>query len=126
MLKVEPKSDTPGIILSPADNIFEIYGKSLPEDASEFYQPVIDFMERYSAKPNPVTNFIINLEYYNSASVRQIISILTILEGMYKTGHNVTVKWLYEDNDEVMQENGAEFMETVDVPFELKSFIFDY
>lgn len=126
MLKIEPKSDTPGVIIDPENNQFEIYGKSLPEDASDFFAPILNKIHSYCKNPNPQTVFTINLEYYNSASVRQIISILTILEEIHKVKSDVKIIWMYEENDEMMQENGDELNETVDIPFEIKSFKFDY
>ncbi len=126
MLKIEPKSDTPGVIIDPTRDIFEIYGKSLPEDATEFYEPVLEYIRAYAENPNKETNFVINFEYYNSASVRQIIAILTLLEALHKKGKTVKVQWMYDEGDEIMRENGEEFQETVDIPFEIKSFNFDY
>ncbi len=125
MLKIEPKSDTPGIVIDAEQNIFEIYGKSLPEDANDFFAPVINEFKAYCLNPNEQTVLTINLEYYNSASVRQLINILTILEDLHKKHGNVKVIWLYEDNDENMKDNGEEFQDTVDIPFEIKSFHFD-
>ena len=125
-LILEPKNDTPGIVFDPENNKFEIYGKSLPEDSTEFYEPVIDFLEEYASEPNDKTKLVINFEYYNSASVRKIINILTIMEEISLEGHDVSVVWMYEDTDEVMRENGEDFQDTVDIPFEIKSFKFDY
>ncbi len=125
-LIIEPKSDTPGVIIDPEKNEFEIYGKSLPEDTNEFYDPVLDFLEKYSLNPNPHTKFVLNFEYYNSASVRKIMNILTFLEDIKSKGYDVSIVWMYEENDEIMKESGIDFQETVEVPFEIKSFKFDY
>ncbi len=125
-LIIEPKSDTPGVIINPEANEFEIYGKSLPEDTNEFYDPILEFLEKYSYNPNPQTKFVLNFEYYNSASVRKIMNILTILEEIKRKGNDVSIIWMYEENDEIMKESGIDFQETVDIPFEIKSFKFDY
>jgi hypothetical protein len=119
---LEPQSDTPGVVFKPSANTFRIYGKSLPEDAKEFYDPIIEYLRRYRQSPNPETHLQINLEYYNSASVRKLVSIINVFDMIGKDGHDVKVTWLYEESDEVMMENGMDFQEIVSVPFELKPF----
>lgn len=125
-LILDPKADKPGVIIDPTNNKFELYGKSLPEDTNDFFDPIISFFDSYSLNPNKKTEFVFNLEYYNSASVRKIVSFLTILEKMYKNNHDVKVIWKYEETDEIMKDNGEDFKETVDIPFEIISFKFDF
>ncbi len=119
---IDGTKETPNVIFDKVNNKFEISGKSLPEDVNEFYDSVVNWLREYSKKPNPETIFTINLEYYNSASVRKIVDMLVILENIYKSGSKVLVRWLYEESDEMMGENGDDFKATVDVPFEIKSY----
>jgi hypothetical protein len=124
-LIIRPKGDTPGIILNPSENKFEIYGKSLPEDTNEFFDPVINYFREYSKNPNPVTKFVFNFEYFNSASVRKIVDIISILEDMHQKGNSVRIVWMYEETDEVMKENGDDFQDTTTIKIELKSFQYE-
>jgi len=43
-LKIEATDKTPRIILDPYNDIFEISGNSRPENVSEFYFPVINWL----------------------------------------------------------------------------------
>ena len=124
-LILEPKTDTPGIVFRPAVNEFRIFGKSLPEDAKEFYDPILSYLKRYKETPNTETLLEINLEYYNSASVRKLVSILNIFDKIAKKGKKVEVTWLYEETDEVMKENGIDFQDIVSMPFKLQSYKLD-
>ncbi len=81
-LKIEATVDTPGIILDPNNNSFEISGKSYPEDTKEFYQSVLLWMDSYVASPNPKTNFVFKLKYFNSSSYKPIFDILAKLEAI--------------------------------------------
>ena len=45
-------ADKPDINLDPQQNMFEISGKSLPENAKLFYDPVIEWFEIYAKEPN--------------------------------------------------------------------------
>jgi len=65
--------DTPKITLDKEANVFEICGKSFPENAVEFYSPVIKWINEYAQSPNPETIFTINLDYFNSSSSKKIL-----------------------------------------------------
>lgn len=118
ILNLEGTEDTPKIILDKNNGIFEISGRSLPEDSAEFYQPVIDWLEDYKESPNAKTEFVYKLEYFNTASSKLILDLLSQLEDL----ENVTVLWYYHEDDEDMQEAGEEFSELVEVPFEFKTY----
>lgn len=119
---IDGTKETPCIIFDRVNNKFEISGKSLPEDVNEFYDGIINWLRDYAKEPNSETIFTINLEYYNSASVRKIVDILVVLENIHKSGNKVLIRWLFEESDEMMGENGEDFRATVDVPFEIKSY----
>ena len=117
-LRIDKTDDSPLVILDPVDNQFELSGKSLPENAAEFYAPVLDWLADYKEKPLSGTEFNIKLVYFNTASSKMIMDILLILEEMVEEGHKVLVRWHAHRADEDMQEAGREFDEMVDVPFE--------
>ena len=117
-LIIDATHDTPRIHFDPKNNIFEISNKSLPEDANDFYRPIIDWLENYKRKPQKKTDFSFKLEYFNTASARYISQIITILDKMSKK-YDVKIYWYYQEIDEDMQALGEEFYEMTDVDFEL-------
>jgi len=117
-LRIEPADDSPQVILDKENNIFEISGKSLPENVVEFYRPVMDWLQEYRKDPNPKTGLTLKLIYFNTASSKMILDILMVLEEMAEAGHEVVVRWMSLKSDEDMQEAGKEYEEMVDVPFE--------
>jgi hypothetical protein len=117
-LRIEQTDDSPRIILDPEDNQFEISGKSLPEDALDFYGPVLEWLTAYKEKPLAKTIFNLKLIYFNTASSKMIMDILIIFEEMVEEGHDVLIRWHSLRSDEDMQEAGKEFEEMIDVPFE--------
>lgn len=121
-LRFEQTDDSPNLILDQEKGQFEISGKSLPEDVVDFYQPALDWLNKYKTSPNPRTEFTIKLIYFNTASSKLILDILMILEEMVEEGHEVVVRWLSLSSDEDMQEAGREYEEMVDVPFEHVSY----
>ena len=74
-LRIEKTDDSPSIIMDPVTGIFEITGKSLPEDVVAFYQPVISWIEEYSKVAKDFTEVTFRLVYFNTASVITSYSI---------------------------------------------------
>ncbi len=118
-LDIQGTNDTPKVILDSENDIFEISGRSLPEDVIVFYRPILDWLEEYKEDPLDYTEFVFRYIYFNTATSKLIQDVLIKLEELYEAGNNVQVMWFYEEDDEDMQDAGEEFMETVDVPFEL-------
>ena len=116
---INATEDTPGIRLDAASDIFEISGRSLPEDVVKFYKPILDWLDEYAQSPNAHTVFDFKLSYFNTASSKIILDILMKLEGMHDDGKNITIKWHFPSDDEDMEEAGREYSEIVSVPIEL-------
>ena len=118
VINLEATEDTPRIVLDKDKGLFEISGRSLPEDSAEFYQPILEWLDRYQKSANPNTKFAFKLEYFNTASSKLILDILSKLEDIEGT----TVIWYYHEDDEDMEEAGEEFSELVDIPFEFATY----
>jgi len=121
-LKIVGTEDSPNVTLDLDANIMELEGRSLPEDVNTFYEPVLSWLEEYSKSPLENTVFNFKLTYFNTASSKVILDILTQFEEMIEEGHQVLVRWHFPDEDEDMQEAGEEYAEMVDVPFEMVSY----
>lgn len=116
---LDPTDDTPGILLDKGNNEFKFSGKSLPEDVTAFFTPILDWLTEYSQDPNKESTVEFRMEYFNSASSKQILDILTLFENIHQNGSTIHVKWYYQSDDEDMEEAGESYEELVDVPFEM-------
>ena len=121
-IKIKGTEDTPNVVLDATDNVMEISGRSLPEDVSSFYGPILNWLAEYIKNPNPKTIFNFRLVYFNTASSKLILDILMKLEDLKNKGNEVLVKWYYPEDDEDMQEAGNEYADIVEVPFEQISY----
>lgn len=120
IIHLEGTEDTPRVLFDPSKNIFEISGRSLPEDCAQFYGPLLKWLDGYVAAPNTNTIFEVKLEYFNTASSKMILDVLSKMETLKESGKQVSIHWYSHDDDEDMQEAGEEFAELVEVPFEYK------
>ena len=120
-LKIDATPMTPGIILDKENAIFEITGRSLPENARSFYSPVMTWVEEYVKNPNDQTVFSLNLDYFNSDSAKQLVHILMKLEAIIGRQKSIAVKWYYRLEDEIMKKKGMELQHVLELPFEMKT-----
>ncbi|MGY6560518.1 MAG: DUF1987 domain-containing protein [Luteibaculaceae bacterium] len=119
IIKRDATDETPALILDATAGKFEISGKSLPEDVTAFYGPVLEWLEAYAESPLEKTVFEFKMDYFNTASSKMILDILVKLEEIKEEGNEVLVKWHYDEDDEDMQEAGEEYSEIVEIEFEL-------
>lgn len=117
-IKIMGTDDTPTVILDAENEIYEISGRSLPEDVTAFYDPILGWLDEYASSPNKKTIFTFKLVYFNTASSKLLLDILMKLEQMHEADNDILVRWYYPEDDEDMQEAGEEYADIVDVPFE--------
>jgi len=113
-LEFEETQDTPRILLDAENRIFEITGRSLPEDCIDFYTPVFKWIAEYKKQPPSTTTFTFKLDYFNTASSKIILDILLTLKDL----PGIQIRWFYSDDDEDILDAGTEFAEQVLIPFE--------
>jgi len=115
-LNLQSTQDTPRVSLSKSKNLFEISGRSLPEDSVEFYRPILAWIDEYAKAPNATTAFNFKLEYFNTSSSKLILDLLNELKKI----KGMRIVWFYYEDDEAIDDAGKEYAEQVDVPFEFK------
>ncbi len=119
IIKFKAENYLPGITLDRENGKFEITGKTCPENALSFYQPILDWLDEYADNPLEETVFDFRLTYYNTVSSKIIMMILVRLEEILEEGNDVKVRWFYPEGDEDIQESGEEYAELVNIEFEM-------
>lgn len=113
--------DTPNVLLDKAENRIVIAGKSFPEDAEEFYYPIMDWLKAYIDDPNEKTEVQFQFDYFNTASQKKILEILLLLQKLSDKGNNVCVKWIYKNGDEDIRDAGRKFQNFTTFKFDILS-----
>ncbi len=115
--------DTPHVLFDKDNNIFEMAGRSFPEDPDEFYQPIIKWLDDYkNSKPEKQISFNFKIEYFNTASAKMLLELFFKLEDIKKAGFDIKIIWHYLDDDEDMLEAGEEFDDIVEIDFEFEEY----
>lgn len=114
-LKFAPTKNTPEIILNP-EGIIRIRGRSIHENAADFFAPVEDWIAEYILSPANVTSVDMSLDYFNSASAKILISLLQKITYVTLRHKKFVINWYYEEGDEDILERGEYFASILDVP----------
>ena len=117
-IKIQGTDDTPSVILDATNHLFQISGRSLPEDVTAFYEPILKWLDEYVKDIKEKIEFEFKLTYFNTASSKLLLDIFFKLEEIYEAGTEILVKWYYPEDDEDMEEAGEEYADIVDIPFE--------
>lgn len=118
-LIIDKTTKTPQIIFDPANKLFEISGRSLPENVIKTYEPVLQWIDRNLGKIQDNIVFSFRVDYLNSASAKMISLILTKLEDFYKSGIGIEVKWYYNLDDDDIQSEGEIYAKLKKIPINL-------
>ncbi|WP_448518651.1 DUF1987 domain-containing protein [Rhodoflexus sp.] len=114
---LEETSKTPKLHFDASSGKFLMSGRSIPENAIEFYKPLFEWLDEYVKHPCTKTDFEIRLEYFNTSSSKCLVEIFRRLEKI--KDKEVVINWYYEEDDEDMQESGEDFKELIDIPIVL-------
>lgn len=118
-IDIKKTTKTPRIIGDTALGNLSISGKSLPENAREFYEPLmLWFSELEKDHPENIT-IDLDYEYYNTSSSSILFKVLDSLRKL-SSKSNMKVTWHYEEDDLEMEEIGQDFQNVMGDIFILK------
>jgi hypothetical protein len=117
---IDGTNRTPFVSMDPSGK-FRIRGRSIHENPSKFFEPIIGWVENYLSTPNDTTVFDIELEYFNSGSSRYILDILRLLKEN-KANKKLIINWYYEDGDDDLLERGQYYESILNIKFNFIEF----
>jgi hypothetical protein len=117
-LVVEGGNDRPAIDLDHERGILYIGGSSLPENVTELYGPVLEWIEMYSRNPKSLTTVNFFFEYLNTSSSHMMMRILEKLI-LLRDSSNLTINWYYPEGDVEMLHFGQELAEFTNFPIHI-------
>lgn len=116
---IRETSKTPSVNFDPEHGLFEIRGKSIPENSTGFYGPLFEYIEGYSSRPAARTVLNVKFDYFNTSSSNRIHSLFKRFERIYLGNRDVLIRWFCENGDESMYDAGKDFKAILQVPFEI-------
>lgn len=118
-LKIEAAIDTPEILFDPVTNIFSISGISHPENAKEFYEEILDWLDEFyqEVKEKQGQKIVVdlNFKYINSSSYKYLREVMKKVSNIKQNGIQVEVIWNYHEEDEDLLNEGMVLFELPDI-----------
>jgi len=118
-LYVEGTKMTPNVILDSDKKVFSLTGNSRPENPLQFYKPIFDWLTTYLETTDEKMVFEVQLDYFNTSTSKVLLDLFELFEKFADT-KNIHVIWLYQSDDEEMQEAGEELLDLVELSHEIK------
>ncbi|TVR38638.1 MAG: DUF1987 domain-containing protein [Cryomorphaceae bacterium] len=108
---------TPAIHFDGVGGKLELKGKSVPEDSFKFFQPMHDWLDQYIENPAKETELNVALEYFNTSSAKVLLEVFKKMNRLHQSGKTqLTINWVYEEDDDDMLEAGQDYQSIVEVP----------
>ena len=99
---------TPEIKGSVNKGELSIKGRSLPEDAKDFYLPFKKWLS-FFLKSNAEKLLVkLELEYFNTATSKVLVDMMMNLDKL-RDSKDIKVMWIYDEDDLEMEEVGGDF-----------------
>lgn len=108
---------TPSVNFNPETGKLIIEGNSIPNDAEEFFNPILSWLEEYVSSTRVKTTLVIKLHYFNVSSSKRILYMFYKLNELLKFNKPVVIKWYYSEDEDEMFEVGQDFAFMVNIPF---------
>ena len=121
-LTIKKTKTTPQIKFDKKSGVLEISGRSIPENSSKFYEPILKWIDKYNLEPSKQTILKIYLEYFNTSSSKYLYEIFKRFEELHnrENENNVRIEWFYEKGVDELAETGEDYSDIINIPFDIK------
>ena len=109
---IEPTVKSPQIDFNHLTGELILSGRSIPENAADLYENVLNWVVEYSKKPRHTTNIRFNLEYFNTSSSIWLAKILKALCSI-KDSEFILMVHLYFNIEEFDSMNAEDLKEAL-------------
>jgi len=108
-INIEKRDDSPNVIMDFEKGLIEFEGECYPENAFEFFEPILEWMNSYFEDSSKTTVINFKLSYFNSATTQVLFDIFDILD---ESGHSdLLINWYYDESNKGTLKDYEEFSE---------------
>ncbi|MGL6071936.1 biofilm regulation phosphoprotein SiaC [Craterilacuibacter sp.] len=118
-LNIAATASTPHIRTDFSNGVLHMSGDSYPENAFEFFQPTLDWVNAFLGETQHPLRLEFALLYLNTSSIRIMMDILDCAEEAFQDGRDVSLVWHYQPQNERVSELAEEFKEDCTFPFNI-------
>lgn len=118
-LFIEATTSSPLVELNPDAGKIRLVGESYPENALEFYRPILTWVDQFLQRDARPLSLDLHLTYLNTSSIKSLMDLLDALEEAFREGREIQLDWRYDEENERALELAEEFKEDLSLPFNL-------
>ena len=95
-LKINATAKTPEVDFNHLTGELVLTGISIPENSAKLYEGVFKWINEYVKNPSLLTNFRMNLEYFNTSSIMWISRMFNVLSSIKKVDATLMIHLYYD------------------------------
>ena len=104
---IERTATSPEVDFNFSTHKLSLTGEAYPENAYEFFQPILEGLEKYlHATQDENIEFNFYLTYFNSAATKMLYTMFEILNDASIKGNQVMLNWYHDEEDDTSLEFG--------------------
>ena len=96
-------------------------GNSYPENAVDFFQPLLQWVHDYVRIPRKHTLVEFRVNYFNTSSSKYLFQIMEFICAFHAKGNPVKVIWVSNEENNEMLDTWHEIMGELEMDYEVKS-----
>lgn len=116
-LSLPATASTPAVQADPEAGLLRLVGESYPENAFEFYRPLLEWTAAFLDRDARLLTLELALTYLNTSSIKCMMDLLDVLEEAHRSGRAVVVRWRCDPDNERALDLAEEFQEDLTLPF---------
>jgi hypothetical protein len=118
VLRIESTPKTPFVYLDSKEGIMVFFGRSVPDNARVFYEPVLDHIDKHSQLTRMI-NVYFRIYYCGSSSGNLIRSLMKSLDKLFLQGQNMNIYWFQEGDNADMYTDGELYQGFTSIPYNI-------
>lgn len=118
-LIIEPTKTTFSVNFDFSQGVLKFSGNSYPENAYEFFQPLIDKLKVFLKDFRKSVKVVFVVNYFNTSSSKYMFKIMELIDQHKRKGNDVEVLWHFIPGEEDMLETWSDLMNELDLSFEI-------
>ncbi|MCB9361571.1 MAG: DUF1987 domain-containing protein [Flavobacteriales bacterium] len=116
----EGKFNVPTIRFNKS-GILSIEGRSIPEHPLKFYQPLTDWLISFLATSPEKVLLKVHLDYLNTHSTECMLVLFKKIDEYFASSKkDVSIVWVFDEDDEDMESLGEDLKTFVELPFTIE------
>ncbi|TVQ15942.1 MAG: DUF1987 domain-containing protein [Bacteroidetes bacterium] len=120
-LEIAPTRTTLGINFDPNEHLLEFYGNSYPTNPVTFFQPLMNWVEKYLLfYPSEKTKLLFRMDYFNTSSSTFIFKILAMFDVHHQKFGKVELIFECSDKDDDVIDSWKSLLEDLNLPCKIK------